>query len=136
MTRTLITGLVAIHLAATVWHGSAHAQLAIGLPPAKNAFVYVVILAAPIAALGLLWTRYFATGLWVFFLSMLGAFLFGGYHHYVLVSPDNIHHLPDGSAESHSRFIASASVIAVLELASALAGAFCLGSYAQSHKPG
>ena len=129
MNRIIITGLIAIHLAATLWHGSAHTQLAIALSPEKTIFVYIVILIAPIGAAALIWTRYSRIGLWVFFLSMLGAFLFGAYHHYVLVSPDNIGHLPTGSPESHSQFITSACVIALLELASALYGAFCIGSH-------
>jgi hypothetical protein len=65
----------------------------------------------------------------MFFLSMLGSFLFGAYQHYLLVSPDNIHHLPPGAPESLSHFITSAGVIALLELASGLYGAFCLGTY-------
>jgi NADPH:quinone reductase-like Zn-dependent oxidoreductase len=129
MTKILISGLVTIHLAANLWHGSAHTQLAIALPPGKTAFVFVVILIAPIVAAGLVWTRYISIGLWVFFLSMLCALLFGAYHHYVLVSPDNIGHLPGRSPESRSQFIASAAVIALLELASALVGAFSLGSH-------
>ena len=129
MNKIVIAGLVAIHLAATIWHGGAHTQLAITLPPAKNAFVYIVILIAPIAAAGLVWRRRVSIGLWVFFLSMLGSFLFAAYHHYVMVSPDNIGHLPPGSPESHFQFIASAAAIALLDLASALYGAFCLGSH-------
>ena len=129
MTKIAITGLVTIHLAATLWHGNAHTQLTIALPPEKNIFVYIVILIAPIVAAGLAWTRYMSMGLWVFFLSLLGALLFGTYHHYVLVSPDNIGYLPSGTPESHSQFIASAAVIGLLELASALYGAFCLGSH-------
>jgi NADPH:quinone reductase-like Zn-dependent oxidoreductase len=128
MSRIAVTGLVAIHLAATLWHGSAHTQLDINLPFDKMLFVYVVILIAPIAAVGLVWTRYRSAGLWVFFLSMLGAFLFGAYHHYVLVSPDNIGHLPAGSPASHSQFVASAAAIALLELAASIYGAFCLGA--------
>ncbi|MEK6300853.1 MAG: hypothetical protein AABO41_09040 [Acidobacteriota bacterium] len=128
MTRIVITALVAIHLAASLWHGNAHTQLGIGLPPEKTAFVFGVILIAPIVAAVLVWTRYVSIGLWVFFLSMLGALLFGAYHHYVMVSPDNIGHLPAGSPESHSQFISSAALIALLELAAALYGAFCLGS--------
>ncbi len=62
--------------------------------------------------------------------SVLGALLFGAYHHYVLISPDNIGHLPSGSPESHAAFIASAAVLTLLELASALSGAFCLGTHA------
>ena len=77
----------------------------------------------------LVWTRYVSMGLWMFFLSMLGSFLFGAYHHYVLVSPDNISHLPHGTPESISHFTISAHIIALIELASALYGAFCLGTY-------
>jgi hypothetical protein len=129
MNKIIITGLVAIHLAATLWHGSAHTQLAIALSPEKTIFVYVVILIAPIGAAALIWTRYNWIGLWAFFLSMLGALLFGAYHHYMLVSPDNIGHLPAGSPESHTQFITSAGLIALLELGSALYGAFCVGSH-------
>ena len=125
MAKIALTGLVAIHLAVTLWHGSAHTQLGILLPPEKNAFVYIVILIAPIVAASLLWTRYLLAGVWAFFLSMVGALLFGAYHHYVLVSPDNVGHLPPGTAEAHSHFITSAAAIALLELASALYGAFC-----------
>jgi len=135
MNKIAITGLVAIHLAASLWHGSAHTQLAIDLPPEKTLFVYVVILIAPIVAATLVWTRYLSMGLFVFFFSMLGALLFGVYHHYVLVSPDNVNHLPGVSPGSHSQFVTSACIIALLELASALYAAFCLGShYARSRK--
>jgi hypothetical protein len=60
--------------------------------------------------------------------ARLGALLFGAYHHFVMISPDNIGHLPHGSAEALSTFVATASALALLELASALYGAFCLGS--------
>jgi len=126
MTRIVITSLVVVHLIASLWHGNAHTQLGIGLPPWKTAFVFAVILIAPIVAAVLVWTRYILAGLWVFSLCMLGAFLFGAYHHYVMVSPDNIGHLPAGSPESHGQFITSAAVIALLELAASLYGAFCL----------
>ena len=128
MTKIGVTSLVVVHLLASLWHGGAHTQLGVELPPWKTGFVFVVILIAPIVAAVLTWTRYFPTGLRLFTISMLGALLFGAYHHYVMVSPDNIGHLPAGSPESHGRFIASAAVIAVLELAGALYGAYCLGS--------
>ncbi len=128
MTKIAIAVLVAIHLAVALWHGNAHRALAIALPSEKNAFVFIVILIAPLVAASLMWTRYVLVGVWMFFLSMLGALLFGAYHHYVMVSPDNIGHLPHGSADAHSTFIASAAALALLELASALYGAFYLGS--------
>ena len=129
MTRIVITGLALLHLVASFWHGSAHRQLAINLPPEKTLFVFLVILLGPVVAAGLVWTRYSSIGLTVFSSSMLAALLFGVYHHYVLVSPDNVNHLPNGSPVSHSQFVTSASIIALLELASALYGAFCLGSH-------
>jgi hypothetical protein len=127
MTKIMITGLVLVHLAASLWHGSAHTHLGIELSTEQTLFIYIVIIIAPVVAAILAWTRYESMGLWMFFLSMLGNFLFGAYHHYVLVSPDNISHLPPGTPESHSHFITSAGVIALVELASALYGAFCLG---------
>jgi hypothetical protein len=128
-TAPTITALAALHLAATAWHGNAHTQLAIALPPAKNAFVLAVIVIGPILAAALIWSRHVRVALWAFFFSMLAAFLFGAYHHYVMVSPDNIHHLPGGDAGAHDSFVASATAIAVLELAGALYGAFCLGRH-------
>jgi len=127
MTKIAIGVLVAIHLAVAFWHGNAHTALAIALPPAKNAFVFIVILIAPLLAASLIWTRYAVIGVWMFFLSMLGALIFGAYHHFVMISPDNIGHLPHGTADAQSAFIASAAALAWLELASALYGAFCLG---------
>jgi hypothetical protein len=109
-----------------MWHGDAHTRLDITLPFGKTVFVYVVIVLAPIAAAVLVWTRYQTSGVWLLFLSMLGAFLFGAYHHYVMVSPDNIAHLPPGPAAAQSQFIASAAVIALLELGTALYAVWCL----------
>jgi hypothetical protein len=127
MARIVLTALGVVHLVGTVWHGAAHTELAIGLSAAQNAFVYVVILFAPLVAIGLLWTRHFTLGCWLFLASMGGSLLFGVYYHYVFVSPDNIHHLPPGSAAAHSRFTLSAAVIALLELTSTLSAAFVLG---------
>ena len=128
MANIVITVLVAIHLAVTLWHGNAHTELNIALPPPKNVFVVVVILIAPLVAPALVWTRHASVRLWGLRRLMLGALLFGAYHHYILVSPDNIGHLPHGNANAHWTFIASAGALALLELASALYGAFCLGS--------
>lgn len=126
MTRIAVTVLVLVHLLATIWHGNAHTSLAINLPVVKTIFVYVVILLAPVLASVLVWTRYSLIGLWVLVISMFGALVFGVYHHYVMVSPDNVRHLPAGSPESHSQFVTSAFVIAGLELLSGLYAAFCL----------
>jgi hypothetical protein len=119
-----ITGLAIIHLAVTVWHGNAHQALGVHLPPEKNIFVYVVIVVAPIVGAFLAWTRYRLAGAWVFALSMLGALLFGLYHHYVGVSPDHIRHLPSGDAGAQSAFVISAAGLALLESAGTALGVF------------
>jgi hypothetical protein len=127
MAKIVITAAVIVHLVASLWHGSAHTHLGIELSTQQTLFVYLVIIIVPVIAGVLVWTRYASIGLWVFFLAMLGSFLFGVYHHYVLVSPDNISHLPPGTPQALSLFVTSAAVIALIELAAALYGAFCLG---------
>jgi hypothetical protein len=123
--KVAIAALVAVHLGVSVWHGNAHTALDIALPPLKNLFVYVVILIAPLVAASLMWTRYVRVGVWLFLLSMLGALIFGAYHHYVMVSPDNVAHLPHGRPDDLATFISSAGALARLELLSVLYGAFC-----------
>jgi len=125
--RVLVSALVIVHLIATLWHGDAHRKLSVELDVSKTIFVYAVILIAPVVAVLFVWTRRMSAGLWILTLSMLGAFLFGAYHHYLLVSPDNIRHLPTGSDEAHSQFVLSAAVIAALELIAAVTGTICLG---------
>jgi hypothetical protein len=122
--RSVIAGLAVIHLLVTVWHGNAHQALGVLLPPEKMAFVYLVIVVAPVVGGSLVWTRYALAGAWVFALSMLGALLFGAYHHYVSVSPDHISHLPGGSASAQSAFVISAASLALLELAGTVLGVF------------
>jgi hypothetical membrane protein len=121
-----ITGLVAVHLGITLWHGNAHQRLGVTLSPEQKLFVYGVIVIAPIVATLLLWLHRETTGAWLFFLSMLGALLFGVYHHYVLVSADNVHYLPAGSAGVRAAFVTSAGALALLELAAVIYGALCL----------
>jgi hypothetical protein len=127
MPRVAIAALAAIHLLVTLWHSGAHSELSIGLPPLKLAYAYAVIVIAPPVAAILLWTPFARLGLWLFFLAMIGSLLFATYHHYILVSPDNIAHLPEGTDEAHAAFVNSAGISALLELGSALYAAFALG---------
>lgn len=128
--KTVVAVLVLVHLLANVWHGNAHSKLDIWLTPEKNAFFFVVALLAPVVGAGLMWTLYAKIGLWMFTISMVGSLLFATYHHYVLVSPDNIGHLPAGSPDDHYQFVVSAGVLALVDLGSALYGAYSLGSRA------
>ena len=125
--KIAITTLVIIHLIAPLWHGDAHTTLEINLPDLKNLFVYIVILGGPIVGAALVWTRHSVLGAGLVAVSMVGALVFGVYHHYILVSPDNIAHLPTGPPGAATQFIDSAALIAVIELGSALLGFFGLG---------
>jgi hypothetical protein len=129
MARIALTVLGAVHLAVAIWHGAMHKELAVGLSPAQNLFVYVVVVLAPLVAVGLLWTRYVGLALWPFLVAMCASLLFGTYYHYVFVSPDNIHDLPAGTAAAHARFALSAAILALVELASTLCAAFVLGCH-------
>ena len=109
------TLLVLIHGAALVLHGSAHQSLQVVPSPAQQGFIDVIILAAPVVSALLLWLRLEKSGLVLLFTSMLGAFLFGLYYHFILVSNDNVLHLPPGHGQT--QFQVTAVAIAVIELA-------------------
>ncbi len=131
--KLAISTLVIAHLVATLWHGDAHSTLGIDLSTAQTLYVLVVILAAPVISAILIWTRFTIFGVGLFAISMAGALVFGVYHHYVLVSPDNIAHLPAGLAEAQSQFIESAAVIAMFEVFSAFLGFLLLGHAYATH---
>lgn len=124
--RIALTALGVIHLVVGMWHGSAHARLAVALSPAQNLFVYVVILVAPLVAVIFLWTRYAKFALWLFLVAMSASLLFGVFYHFLIISPDNIHHLAGGSGASRARFTLSAAVLALVEGGSAIAAASLL----------
>jgi sec-independent protein translocase protein TatC len=123
MTRIGVSVAVAAHLAITLWHGYAHSTLGVTLPPEKNLFVLVVILILPVAAALLAWTRWVSPAIWLLVLSMLAALVFGVYHHFWMVSPDNVGHLPGGNPAAASQFAWSAALLAAIELGVVLWGA-------------
>jgi len=118
----------------SAWHGGAHNDLMVELSPAQNLFVYVVVLLAPLVAASLTWTRYSVAGVWLFTGSMIASLIFGVYYHYVLVSPDNVGHLPAADAAIQFRFALSAACLAVVESVSAIAGVFFCRSQLRGHR--
>ena len=101
-------------------HGHAHRGLGINLTLAQMLFVGLVIVAAPILAAILLWTRRARAGAALLAASMAGSLLFGVYHHFLVVSPDHVAHLPAG--DQQSLFIMTAYLLPVFELAAAAIG--------------
>ena len=108
--------IVVLAHAVVVWlHGSAHEKLGVDtFAWLGNSFIYVVIIAAPIMAMILLWTRLQRIGIWLLLGSMLGSLLFGGYNHFIAITPDHVAHLPAGEAQT--LFIATAVLLGIVEI--------------------
>jgi len=117
MIRSLCTIAVLAHLLVSLVHGYAHTELGVGLSAWQNWYVVVVITLAPLVALALVWMRQERIGFALLVISMAGSLIFGGYFHYIGISPDHVSHLPPGDAQGTFR------VTAVLLLATELFGA-------------
>jgi hypothetical protein len=96
-------------------HGHAHHGLGIHLTQAQMIFVGLAIVAAPIVAGILLWTRWARAGAILLAVAMPASLAFGVYNHFLVVSPDHVAHLPPG--DDQGLFILSAYLLPVTELA-------------------
>ena len=113
-------GIVALHALVILAHDSAHRELPVELSLWQTIYAYSVIVLAPLVAVALVFTRAARQGFTLLALSMLGALVFGAYHHYVGISPDNVAHLPEGEAQG--LFRATAAAMIVIEIAGIGAG--------------
>ena len=123
----VVTLLVAVHHAIAYIHSGAHTDLAIVMSVLQNAFIYFVILLVPLAGTVLMWMSRSKMGLWAVIIGMVGALIFGVIHHYMLVSPDHIVHLPAATPTVHDTFIWTAGAMAMLEGVCAMVAAYYLG---------
>jgi len=89
-----VTAIVLAHLLVNIAHGLAHHELRVGLALPGTMFVIVVVLIAPLLAMGLLWTAEKRLGLMLLSLSMSASFLFGLYHHFLAMGPDHVDSQP------------------------------------------
>ena len=116
-----LTVVVLTHLAISIVHGSAHTGAQVPLPFAGTLFVYIVILAGPLAGLGVSRWRLRA-GAWIVAVSMSGALIFGLLNHFVIDGLDNVAHV---AAEWHTLFGVTAVLLLVSEAAGAAVGVWC-----------
>ncbi len=86
----LMTRAVLAHAAVVLAHGWAHMRLSIGMSPGEDAFVGLVVVAAPLLAAVLVWTPRRRLGALLLAASMFGALVFGLYHHFLDPGPDNV----------------------------------------------
>ena len=132
MQRLRIVAIVTlvVHAVVGVLHELAHRDLGIELTQVQTLFVNLVILAAPVVAVVLLWSRAQTAGALLFAGAMAASLLFGLYYHYVLVSPDHVSHLPDGDLQTAFRITAL-----LLALVQALGAAVGLRGIALCRSP-
>ena len=126
----LVTLIVLAHLVINVLHGQAHTKLGVGLSNWQQAYVVLVILLAPLVALVMSWTRFARAGVWLLFVSMLGALIFGGVYHYIIISNDHVAHLPPGDARG--LFQVTAVLLLVTETAGVLVAAIILRRFSKA----
>lgn len=93
--RRWIGALVAAHLGVALIHGIAHGQARVPLSPPADLFVFVVIIAGPLAGVALSW-RNERAGSWLVALTLAGSLLFGIVNHFVLAGPDHVAHVAPG----------------------------------------
>lgn len=101
-------GMIAVlaHAVIVLFHGVAHTKLGVELSAWQKSYAGIVIVATPLAAAVLLWTRRVRLGLLLLTASMSGSLIFGGYYHYFAVSADHVSHLPPGEAQGLFRLTA------------------------------
>lgn len=87
--RRWVVAIALLHLAICVVHGMAHDEGHVPMSLAANLFVFVVILAGPLAGLALLW-RIQRAGSWIIAATLTAAFAFGVVNHFILESPDHV----------------------------------------------
>jgi hypothetical protein len=105
--------IVMVHLAISVLHGRAHSGAQVPLSPAATLFVYLVILAGPLAGLAISRWRSTAGG-WIVAASLGGALVFGLINHFIIAGPDHVDHV---TAEWRTLFGVTAALLLVTEAA-------------------
>jgi hypothetical protein len=90
--RRWLTAAILSHLVISIVHGTAHAEAHVPLSRASNLFVFIVIVAGPLAGLALTWPAK-RVGSWVIAVTMAGSLVFGLLNHFVFASPDHVAHV-------------------------------------------
>jgi len=87
------------HLAVNGVHAVAHLQLGLNPTPAEGVFIAAFIYGGPIAAVVLLGRGRARAAMGLMAVSLLGSLAFATHHHFLVVSPDHVDHLPAGAGQ-------------------------------------
>jgi hypothetical protein len=109
--RRWLTAVVLVHLVVSIVHGAAHASASVPQSLAASMFVFVVIVAGPLAGLAVTWWAR-RIGAWLFAATMAASFVFGVVNHFVVASPAHVAYLVP---QWRPLFALTALVLAVTE---------------------
>jgi hypothetical protein len=119
--RWALSAVVLVHLAINIAHGQAHEGAQVPLSFAAALFVYIVILAGPLAGLALsVWRP--VDGAWLVAATMAGALVFGLINHFIIAGPDHVGHV---AAEWRTLFGVTAALLLVSEAAGVATAIWC-----------
>ncbi|MGC9948169.1 MAG: hypothetical protein ABSF64_17530 [Bryobacteraceae bacterium] len=118
------TTIVLVNLLVNIVHGAAHLKLHIDLSAAETLFVAIAIVAGPLLAMALLWTRWQRLGFGLLALTMAGSLVFGLYHHFMAMGPDHVGAQVPGFWGT--TFVITACLLFLVESVGAFAGVWFL----------
>ena len=113
-----LAGIVLLHLAVSVVHGTAHSGAQVMLGPAGTWFVYIVILAGPLIGLAVA-VRQPELGAAIVGATMAASLVFGLINHFIVQGTDHVSHV---APEWRTLFASTAALLAVLEAAGTAVG--------------
>ena len=119
--RWALGTVVLTHLVINIIHGRAHSGAHVPLSFAAALFVYIVILAGPLAGLiASVWRP--VAGAWIVAATMAGALVFGLVNHFIIAGPDHVDHV---AAEWRTLFGTTAALLLVSEAVGVGTGIWC-----------
>jgi hypothetical protein len=136
MLKRIALAVVAVHFVVVVLHSIAHQLLAVNASPAQLAFIFPVIIVAPVVA-GIMLPKFEKFGTVLLTVSMAGSFVFGVYYHLIADTIDHVAHVAQLEPHRWSRiFVATSYLLAISEMLGAVVGLMLLLRTSTTRKRG
>jgi hypothetical protein len=124
--KKIALAVVAMHFVVVVLHSIAHQSLSVNASPAQLAFIFPVIIIAPVVA-GVMLPKFEKFGTVLLTASMIGSFVFGVYYHFIAETIDHVAHVAQLEPHFWSQmFLATSYLLAISELLGAVVGLLLL----------
>jgi hypothetical protein len=124
--KKIALAVVAVHFVVVVLHSIAHQLLSVNASPAQLAFIFPVIIFAPVVA-GVMLPRFEKFGTVLLTASMTGSFVFGVNYHFIAETIDHVAHVAQLEPHFWSQmFLATSYLLAISELLGAVVGLLLL----------